>query len=184
MLEGLSFVNSQGFMPHGHCYSWRSDILWTHVLSDAAIGISYLIIPIILTVLVIKRKQSLPYPDLFWLFIAFISFCGMTHFMSIYVVWNPAYVIEGWLKLVTAFISVLTILVLYPEFRTFLSLPGIEKAYQKSQKDLEELQQKHDLMKTLHEVTLGREERILELKEEVNELMLKLGKEEKYNVHP
>jgi hypothetical protein len=29
------------FMPHGHCYFWQPEIVWSHAISDAIIAISY-----------------------------------------------------------------------------------------------------------------------------------------------
>lgn len=36
------------FMPHGHCFFWRPDILWLHVVSDILIAIACYSIPITL----------------------------------------------------------------------------------------------------------------------------------------
>ena len=33
------------FMPHGHCYMWRPDLLWTNVIADGLIALSYVTIP-------------------------------------------------------------------------------------------------------------------------------------------
>ena len=35
-LEGLK--GDSRFQPHGHCYLWRSDLIWLHVASDALIA--------------------------------------------------------------------------------------------------------------------------------------------------
>lgn len=169
-------------MPHGHCYLWRSDILWTHVLSDAAIAMSYFLIPVIMAILISKRKKNIPYPDIFGLFIAFIFFCGLTHLLSIYVVWNPVYEHQGWLKALTAFISMLTVIVLMPKLPLLIGLPGIEESYRKSQKDLETMQQKYEQMNQIYAATLNREDRIIELKREVNQLLIHQGKSPAYDV--
>ena len=170
-------------MPHGHCYLWRADILWTHVLSDAAIAMSYFLIPIIMAILINKRKKNIPYPDIFGLFIAFIFFCGLTHLVSIYVVWNPIYEHQGWLKALTAFISMLTVMVLIPKLPLLIGLPGVEEAYRKSQLDLHSLQQKYEQMSQIFTATLNREDRIVELKKEVNQLLVEQGKEPIYNLN-
>ena len=127
MSDWLKQFANPNFMPHGHCYLWREDILYTHVISDIAIGLSYYIIPIILAVLLIKRQERFPHKDVLALFIAFIFFCGTTHFVNIYVTWYPAYEYQGWLKALTAFTSVLTVLVLVPKLPLLLELPGKEK---------------------------------------------------------
>ncbi|MBA6363403.1 hypothetical protein H4J42_06575, partial [Colwellia sp. BRX8-8] len=58
MNEWLQQFANPNFMPHGHCYLWRPDILWTHVISDITIGVAYYLITIILGILLYKRKES------------------------------------------------------------------------------------------------------------------------------
>ncbi|WP_444994463.1 hypothetical protein [Aliikangiella sp. IMCC44359] len=182
MLEWFESFSNPAFMPHGHCYLWRPDILWTHVLSDLLIGLSYYLIPIIMVILLYKRKQTLPYPDIFALFIAFIFFCGTVHLFSIYVTWFPAYEYQGWIKALTAFTSVLTVIVLVPKLPLLISLPGIEEAYKNSQNKVKELHQKQEEMRSMFSITLDREERIIELKKEVNQLMIKQNKAPPYDI--
>ncbi len=45
----------------------------------------------------------------------------------------------------------------------------------------EELQERMDELETVYRTTLGREERVIELKQEVNELLEQLGKNDRYN---
>ncbi len=40
-----SFVDSNGFHPHGYCYLWKPGLIWLHVVSDALIGLAYVAIP-------------------------------------------------------------------------------------------------------------------------------------------
>src|SRR5687768_6525843 len=94
------------FMPHGHCYLWIPSLLWLHVLSDALIGIAYLGISLLLYLLV--RKIRLPFSPVFIAFGLFIGLCGMTHFMSVWTVWNPDYLVDGIVKAATAAASVAT----------------------------------------------------------------------------
>jgi two-component system sensor kinase FixL len=101
-------LNGNGFMPHGYCFLWRPGVLWLHVTSDACIGLSYFCIPLVLAFF-IKKRRDLPFPLIFWLFCAFILLCGTSHFMAIWVIWHPAYYIEGWVKAATAAVSVATL---------------------------------------------------------------------------
>ncbi|XPF93177.1 hypothetical protein ACM9HF_14250 [Colwellia sp. RE-S-Sl-9] len=174
------FINPS-FMPHGHCYLWRSDILWTHVLSDAAIGIAYYLIPLVLAILIYKRKNALPHKELFALFIAFIFFCGTTHFVQIYVTWFPMYEYQGWLKALTAFTSILTAFVLAPKLPQLIRLSSVEEDYQQNLAELKTLKKQNELMSSIYSVTLNREENIIELKKEVNKLMLELGRDARYS---
>jgi signal transduction histidine kinase len=97
---------SSYFMPHGHCYLWIPGLLWLHVLSDALIGIAYLGISLLLYLLV--RKIRLPFSPVFIAFGLFIGLCGITHFMSVWTVWNPDYYVDGIVKAATAAASVAT----------------------------------------------------------------------------
>jgi len=169
-------------MPHGHCYLWRSDILWTHVISDVVIGVSYYVIPIILGVLMFKRKAKLPHPEDFGLFMAFIFFCGTTHFVSIYVTWYPLYEYQGWVKALTAFISLLTVIVLTPKIPALINLSGLEAAYQANLAELEIAREDNFQMQNVYTASLHREEKIIELKKEVNELLIQQGGVAAYDV--
>ncbi|MEC7521068.1 MAG: ATP-binding protein [Myxococcota bacterium] len=111
------------FMPHGHCYFWTPDVLWTNVVADGAIAIAYFTIPVILGVFV-RRRSDLAFPWIFLLFGAFILLCGSTHAFDIYTTWVPEYRVEGWLKAATALVSVATAAVLVPLMPKALALPS------------------------------------------------------------
>ncbi len=108
MANWLSEISekSSAFMPHGHCYLWIPSLLWMHVVSDALIGIAYLGISFVLYLLV--RKIRLPFSPVFIAFGLFIGLCGITHFMKIWTVWHPDYLLDGLVKLATAAASVAT----------------------------------------------------------------------------
>lgn len=97
---------SSAFMPHGHCYLWIPSLLWMHVVSDALIGTAYLGISFILYLLV--RKIRLPFSPVFIAFGLFIGLCGITHFMKIWTIWHPDYLLDGLIKVATAAASVAT----------------------------------------------------------------------------
>ncbi|WP_420472583.1 ATP-binding protein [Noviherbaspirillum sp. ST9] len=97
---------SDAFMPHGHCYLWIPSLLWLHVLSDTLIGIAYVGISLLLYLLV--RTIRLPFSPVFVAFGLFIGLCGLTHFMSVWTVWNPDYFVDGLVKAATAVASVAT----------------------------------------------------------------------------
>lgn len=136
MLEDLSaFFDSSHFMPHGHCYLWRNDVLWLNVGSDLIIALSYFSIPVFLVVFLIRRKD-LVFNWVFAMFAAFIFACGATHLLEIWTVWHPDYVLQGLLKLVTAIISFATAVVLWPLMPKALRLPS-PSALEVSNKRLE-----------------------------------------------
>jgi signal transduction histidine kinase len=109
--------------PHGFCFLWRPELLWTHVVADALIGLSYLTIPVALMVIIMRRKD-IPFSWVVWCFAIFILACGMTHFMMIWTLWQPYYGIEALVKVVTAIASVTTAILLWRLIPLAISLPS------------------------------------------------------------
>lgn len=180
MFELLKQLADPSFMPHGHCYLWRPDILWTHVVSDAIIGIAYFAIPVVLAVFLIKRRASIPYPHVIALFCSFIVLCGLTHFVGIFVTWHPAYEQQGWVKAVTAVVSIYTAIVLIPLLPELLALPDLKQAYKRTQDALAALQERNKELSTFFEIATDREYRIIELKQEINDLLKSQDKPPRY----
>jgi hypothetical protein len=169
------------FMPHGHCYFFRPDILWLNVASDAVIALSYYMIPISLLYIVIKRRD-MPFQGIFLLFGAFIVACGTTHFFSIYTVWTGLYRVEGLIKLATAIISFITALVLIPLLPKIVALPGLKLAVEQLTQKKEELEKSNTDLSIIYKASTDREEKIILLKKEVNELSQGSGKLPPYKV--
>src|SRR3954462_9286027 len=59
--------------------TWYSGLLWLALASDLAIAVAYFAIPITMAVVLRHRKDDIPYPWLWTLFVTFIVACGMTH---------------------------------------------------------------------------------------------------------
>ncbi len=113
----------RGMAPHGYCLFWDPVLIWTHVVADALIGLAYFSIPLVLARFLAQRRDF-EFRWVVWLFAAFIMACGVTHFMSILVLWIPAYGIEGLIKLVTAVVSVATAIALWPLLPKVIALPS------------------------------------------------------------
>lgn len=123
MLEILKNFNSQQFIPHGHCYLWKTDLVWLHIMSDSLIALAYYSIPITL-VYFVRKREDLPFNWIFLLFGSFIIACGTTHLMEIWTLWHPTYWLSGSIKAVTALVSVYTALELVPLVPQALALPS------------------------------------------------------------
>lgn len=133
---------SSDFMPHGHCYFWDPGVLWLQVLSNAFVALAYFSIPAMVFYF-IRRRSDLPFHWLCYLFAAFILCCGVTHVMDIIVIWHPVYRIDGILRAITAAVSVLTAILLFPVIPKALALKSpkeleaknieLDAAYQKLQ---------------------------------------------------
>lgn len=114
------------FMPHGHCYLWKPELVWLHAVSDALIFLSYALIPVVLVYFVRKRKD-LPFSWIFLAFGLFIVSCGVTHLMEIRTIWVPDYWISGLVKAVTAASSIITAICLIKLMPQALALPSPEQ---------------------------------------------------------
>lgn len=113
------------FMPHGMCFLWLPELMALHIISDALIALSYFSIPFAILRFVRGRDDLEPrHRQMALLFAAFIALCGLTHVLSIYVLWVPVYVFEGWLKAVTAIVSVATAIILMKLVPHALKLPS------------------------------------------------------------
>lgn len=123
------------FMPHGHCYFWRPEIVWSHALSDALIAISYFVIPYGLIKL-IRQRPDLRYKNLFLLFGLFIVACGSTHVLSIINIWTPLYRLDAIVKIITALASVPTAIILIRILPEAVKIPSLA-AWQNMNKDLQ-----------------------------------------------
>ncbi len=118
-----SLLTSHSFIPHGHCYLWKPELVWLNVTSDAAIALAYFSIPTVLVMLIRKRKD-LPFSWIFGLFGLFIVACGTGHILNIWTLWYPTYWLSTAEKLLTALVSVTTAVVLIPLLPVALALPS------------------------------------------------------------
>ncbi len=151
ILQGwINLFSSQPFIPHGHCYLWKTDLVWLHLISDALTALAYYSIPTTLFYFV-RKRQDLPFHWVFLLFSAFIFACGTTHLMDIWTLWYPTYWLSGLIKAATAIISVYTALQLVPLVPQALALASpaqLEKANQELQIQItKRLQAEEELIK-------------------------------------
>lgn len=113
MLAVLPIMSDSTLMPQGECYLWQPSLMGLHVVSDLAIALAYLLIPLLFAYL---HQQ---YPNLFWhksvrlWCIVAIAF-SITHLMVLWTFWHPEYWLSGLVKGLTAGIFLYTIGALVP----------------------------------------------------------------------
>jgi PAS domain S-box-containing protein len=117
------FLASGSFMPHGHCYLWRPELVWLHVVADSLIALAYYVLPVLL-VYFVRKRRDLPFTWMFFMFGAFIVACGSTHVMGVWNLWVPTYWLSGAVKAATAIISLATAVLLFPLLPRALALPS------------------------------------------------------------
>ena len=198
MKEIVTNVLSSGFMPHGQCLLWKPELLWLHAISDGVITLAYYSIPVALAILVYKRRD-VAFPWMLGLFAAFILLCGTTHLIAAWTLWQPVYWLEGGVKVVTATISILTAILLVPVIPQALSLPSPAQLEAANHQLLREVHERkvveeqlslkaHELARTNDELSrfnhlaVGREARMIELKQEINRLHEELGRPPVYAI--
>lgn len=115
-----TLLNTERYMPHGYCFLWQQELLWMHIISDLVIAVAYFSIPVTITYLLRKNRQTIPYRWVLSMFAVFILLCGMTHLIELVTLWHPYYYIEGIMKVLTAAASVATAVMIFPLVPTLL----------------------------------------------------------------
>ena len=156
-----NLFNSNSFMPHGHCYLWRPDVLWLNVGSDALIALSYYSIPFCLVYFVQNRKD-LQFNWIVKMFAAFILACGTTHLLDILTVWHPEYGFQGIVKFGTAMISIATAVALWLLVPKALALPSTKQL----QSVVDQLREAQGQLRTMNQEL---EERVAKRTQELQE---------------
>lgn len=110
-------------MPHGHCFLWRYDLMFMHVVGDVLTFISYFLIPLGLVYLV-RKREDLIFNWIFMMFAAFILLCGITHMFGVINIWNGYYFLEGLIKIATGIVSISTAIMLWYLMPRALAIPS------------------------------------------------------------
>ena len=158
MLDFLNQLLSSNFMPHGHCYFWKPEILWPIVIGDALTVISYFLIPLLL-IRFLRKRKDIKFNFIFKLFAAFILFCGFGHLIEIINVWEPFYRLSAITKMGTGVISAGTVFVLFRVFPQVVKIPSpqeLEAANEALKETNEELSQSNrDLKEAMAAAEMG-----------------------------
>ena len=173
-LASPDFINRNPmFHPHGYCYLWQSDLVASHVISDALIALSYLTISVTLVYLVRRARREIPFR---WMFLAFGMFvaCGMTHVMEIVTLWQPFFWLSADVKIVTALASVSTAIALPPLVPRILAMVRAANISEERRLALEaanrELERRVDERTRQLSDAMAREQELRERAEESNRL--------------
>jgi hypothetical protein len=186
------------FLPHGICILWDMPLLLLHIVSDSIIALSYYSIPLAL-ILIVRKRRDLAFSWMFVLFAAFIVACGTTHVMGIWTIWNPSYWLDGVIKSLTAVVSIVTAILVWPLIPKLLALPSpaqLEAANRDLQQEIAErarteaalVERSKELMRTnvelerFNRLAVGREQRMIDLKREINDLLQQAGKPPAYDL--
>ncbi len=121
----MNFLGRSGFLPHGYCFQWSSGLLWTLVVADVLIALAYFSIPLAIWHYVRRRRADLGKLGWVpWLFVGFITACGVTHLLDVWTLWVPDYRLQAAAKVLTAGLSLGTAVALWPLLPKALALPS------------------------------------------------------------
>lgn len=137
MFAFLDLLDTADFPARWQCGKWTALHGWIHIASDLAIFAAYFAIPAAIGYFVVK-KQDVPFPRIFWLFAAFIAFCGLGHLIEATLFWTPWYRLSAVVKVGTALASWATVLALLPILPKALQLPGLSQVNDDLRREIEE----------------------------------------------
>ncbi|MEG4343566.1 ATP-binding protein [Microcoleus sp. A003_D6] len=152
---------SNYFIPHGHCYLWKPGLVGLHVLSDALIAVAYFLIPLTL-IYIVKKRKDVPFDWVFMLFGSFIICCGITHIMEIWTLWHPNYWFSGFLKGITALVSLCTASVLVELIPKILAIPSPDQLAAANLALQNEIGDREQAQEALSQLMLELEKRVFE----------------------
>jgi signal transduction histidine kinase len=174
------------FLPHGVCFLWDETLLLLHVVSDSLIALSYFSIPVALLVFV-RRRKDLAFSWIFCLFATFIVACGTTHIMGVWTIWKPSYWLDGIIKALTATVSLITSVLLWPLIPKAVALPSpaqLEAANQDLQfqiqqrnRDIAERRSLEDQLKKTNEELVEQNHRVQEANRLKSEFLANMSHE-------
>ena len=101
--------------------SWNAAIVRNG--SDFLIGAAYFTIPLCL-IRFVRLRRDISYIWLTLCFAAFITLCGATHWMHLYLQLQPGYAFETWLKAATAVVSIAVAIAVYRFLPALVALPS------------------------------------------------------------
>lgn len=101
------------FPPRWFCGQWTGFHGWLYIVASLGIWAAYTSIPLWLAIFVTRRKD-VPFLKIFWLFVAFILLCGITHLLDALTFWWPIYRVNAIVLMITAVVSLVTVLALIP----------------------------------------------------------------------
>lgn len=168
----MTLFDITGFVPRWTCGRWTEVHGWAHIISDVLIFSSYLGIPLSIIYVVLRRKQIF-FPRLFWLFAAFIFFCGIGHLVEAIIFWHPVYRFAGFIKVITAVVSILTLVAVIKILPKLIVLPSLIEVNEELKQLNRELNEKqHEIIKANQHKNIFLANMSHELKTPLNSIMV------------
>lgn len=122
-MPSIHLAAAERLIPYGHSYLWRPELVWVQALTDLAIAIVCLIIPIVLF-RVAHRRRERAFRTLVWCSSGFVFASGVTHLLHALNVWQTAFWLEASVKLIAAVLAISTAILLWRSLPKMLSMPS------------------------------------------------------------
>ncbi len=121
----FKLFDTSDWPPRWVCGTWTEFHGWLYIVSDLTIWLAYFLIPVII-IWFIQKKPDIPFLPVFWLFGAFILFCGATHLLDALIFWWPGYRLSALIRFGTAVVSMITVFALIRDLPKLLNIatPG------------------------------------------------------------
>jgi PAS domain S-box-containing protein len=176
MVNLFNWLSTENFIPYGNSFSWKSDILWLHVVSYSMIALSYYLISFTLIYFIYKRKD-LPYKGIFFLFATFIALCATTHVAGIVVLWHPIYKLKVLLKSISGIVSFLTLIVMIRIIPEALKILGPKELAALNEQLKANILEKDNIQRQLEAAYQNMEQKVAERTAELANINDKLREE-------
>jgi diguanylate cyclase (GGDEF)-like protein len=102
---------SAKYLPHRYCYLAQPSLVWTNVITDGLIAVSYAAIFASLLCVFFGIRRTPRFRPYLWILLSFGTFivaCGFTHVMEVVTVWFPVYPLSALIKVICAITSIPT----------------------------------------------------------------------------
>ncbi|WDE98093.1 ATP-binding protein [Lentisphaera profundi] len=124
----MNFFDISRFPARWNCGTWPEYLGWMHIISDVLTALAYFAIPTLIIIFIRKRKEW-KCPALLYLFIiAMFCACGLTHLIEAIIFWYPIYPLGGVMKVITAIVSIIAVIVIFKFVPKALEIPAIVDA--------------------------------------------------------
>jgi two-component system sensor histidine kinase/response regulator len=117
-----NLFNSDGFVPRRICGLWPDWLVYEHIAGNALIWLAYLVLPMLLWRMKLRRPDWAHFSGVVVAFGLFIGLCGLGHFLDMVAFFYPMYRLSGLVLVATGLVSCWTAWSLRRVWPSFLAM--------------------------------------------------------------
>jgi signal transduction histidine kinase len=95
----------QDYQPQGSAYLWQDEVLWLAVVGNALLGLSLILLPVMLF-MIVSRRSDLVSRNTLYLLTVFLLVCGLDRLLRVLVIWVPLFRLEALLNFLGGLLAV------------------------------------------------------------------------------